>query len=336
MTDNWDSYLCEVDDKPASMLVDLGAWDLAPRPDYPLMAYVSLKLTDPDEYGFPKTDEYDSLAGLEDALDAALTREDGAHYVGRCITDGHLDMFFYVRVDFAWRKELEEVMRPYAAYPWECGVREDPDWDVYLDFLFPDNYALLTIQNRRVCRHLQELGDDPSRSHMVEHWADFPSQDAALGFMQAARSRGYSVAPSGPALVPNADQAAPDSDGHAKDEAGAEADTDAGPILAEGGARFQNIGLYPEQGAGLEPAPDEQQDAEAAADTDRRPENAFQVCIAAPGIPEELDEETFALAELCLEYAGSYRGWSCAAFAQDDAEPACPDSPSSDPDRQNK
>ena len=47
MTENWDFYFARVDDRPASLFVDLGAVEEAPIERLPTMAYVRVEMNAP-------------------------------------------------------------------------------------------------------------------------------------------------------------------------------------------------------------------------------------------------------------------------------------------------
>lgn len=49
-------------------------------------------------------------------------------------------------------------------------MSSDPDWEEYLDFLYPDEYSYQCIQNRRVVMSLEENGNDPEILREVDHW----------------------------------------------------------------------------------------------------------------------------------------------------------------------
>jgi hypothetical protein len=189
--ENWDSYFCRVEGNPASILVDLGRVADAPLPDLPLLGYVRFFLNAPDEHGFPRQAEYDRLAEMEDALEDALRTGLAAVYVGRSASCGRFDLFFYLPKDADWDARLRETLAPFSEYAWEAGVQPDPEWEAYGQFLFPDSYAMLGIQNRRICRQLLDLGDDPAKSRRVEHWATFPDAASASAFSLAASRQGF-------------------------------------------------------------------------------------------------------------------------------------------------
>ncbi len=95
---NWDSYLCTIDGKPASILVDLSLMDAAPMPDFPLLGHVGLAVAEPDAWGFPGEEEYGRLSALEDALTGGLLPDACCVYAGRSMSGGRFGCFFYLRL----------------------------------------------------------------------------------------------------------------------------------------------------------------------------------------------------------------------------------------------
>ena len=197
MTDNWDSYLCEVDGKPASILVDLGAVAHAPAPDFPCLGYVTISVRDPDENGFPRREEFEALSALEDALEASLTANRAAVHIGRCITDGRYELVFYATGVEDWNHRVAVAMESLPPYEWEAGAHYEPDWDSYLGFLFPGEQDLLIIQNRRLCRQLEGQGDTLEKSRLITHWLGFSDAEAGKAFCRAALERGFQVEEAG-------------------------------------------------------------------------------------------------------------------------------------------
>jgi len=195
MNGNWDSYLCEIDGKPAVILVDLDLARGAPNSAFPYMARISVKVRFPDEHGLPKQEEHERLGELEDALERALTTDEQAIYAGRSAVDGHCDFFFYLRSGEHLGAQAETVMAAYSEYAWESGGQDDPEWQHYRSFIFPDAYALTGIQNWRALRELAERSDDAQKSRTIEHWAVFNSPEAAAAFRLAIQEEGFSPLP---------------------------------------------------------------------------------------------------------------------------------------------
>jgi uncharacterized protein (TIGR01619 family) len=177
MKSNWDFYLCEVENRPASILVDIGAADSVPDSRYSRMGYVSVPFACADENGFPLSHDHETLAHLEDALVTTLVSEAQCVYVGRCILDGRMDCIFYAAADFPWEDSIEAALEDFSGFDWETGIHDEPGWDTYLEFLYPDPANMLEIQNRRALRRLEDLGDDLESPRAIEHWLSFASAE---------------------------------------------------------------------------------------------------------------------------------------------------------------
>ena len=195
MSGNWDTYLCQVDGSPAAILVDLDLAKDAPDAAFPYMGYISVTLRSPDEQGLPKQEEYERLGEVEDALESVLTADAQAVYAGRSALDGHFDFFFYLRRGEHWGSRAGEVMAAFPEYVWESGCQDDPGWQSYTSFLFPDDYAMNGIQNRRALRELAEQGDDMQKSREIEHRAVFSSPESAEAFSLALRESDFTLLP---------------------------------------------------------------------------------------------------------------------------------------------
>lgn len=275
MTDNWDSYLCEVEGKPASILVDLGAVTQAPMPDFPCLGYVTVPLRNPDENGFPDREEFETLSLVEDALEAGLTAGGTAVHIGRCITGGRYELIFYTVRSGDWHSRVAGIMVDLPPYDWEAGAHYEPDWGTYLGFLFPGGQDMLTIQNRRLLRQLRERGDALEKPRPISHWLDLLDSEDGEAFCRAARERGFQVEEAG--MVSGSEENAVDPDN---------ASSDPLPGSGPGLARLAFAGT--EEG---------------------RP--FFQVRLSRMDAPEHIDEVSFILLDLVLEHGGEYRGWSC-------------------------
>lgn len=192
MTDNWDFYFLQVDDKPASIYLDLGARDFAPNPELPHMAYVRLHMKHPRDDGLSSREEFDALAAVEDALTAALVDVE-TDYVGRCTTDSCRDFFFYVARPQAWSSRVATCLRSFADYRYETGTRDEPDWSSYLSYLYPSDADRQTIENRRVCAMLAQNGDRLCAPREIDHWAYFPEAGLLNAYVKEALGLGFKV-----------------------------------------------------------------------------------------------------------------------------------------------
>ena len=192
MTDDWDFYFLQVEDKAASIYVDLGAHETAPNANLPYMAYIRLKMNAPRDDGLSSQQEFETLVAIEDLLKATLVNG-STDYVGRCTTDSCRDFFFYVATPTDWSSRVASCMSPYASYKYEADTREERDWSSYLDYLYPSNADRQTIANRRVCDALERSGDNLTVAREIDHWAYFTSREALSAYVSEAIQLGFNV-----------------------------------------------------------------------------------------------------------------------------------------------
>lgn len=192
MTDDWDFYFCRVEDRPASIFLDLGVAAKAPIESFPVMGYVRVRMRAPREDGLSSQDEFEALTTLEQALEK-LQLDGAVAYVGRNTSDGYRDFYFYLGTADHWHHRAADVMHAFPEYEFESGTRNDPDWTTYFDFLYPSEEDRERIQNRRTCDVLENHGDHLDRERPIDHWAYFPDRPSRDAFTAEAKTLGYRV-----------------------------------------------------------------------------------------------------------------------------------------------
>lgn len=193
MSDHWDFYFTHVDSKPASMFLDLGIAEEIPDAGRPWMLWVSLQFQERLDNGFSSNDEAEVLGEIEDALAEEVANAVDGVAVGRVTTDGHRD-FFYFAPSFAGFEDCVcRVMNAFPEYHWDSGSEEDPEWEIYTNFLYPSPYNWQEMKNRQVLEQLEEHGDSLEKERTVSHWAYFPDEAAQVKFAEAVRGLGYTV-----------------------------------------------------------------------------------------------------------------------------------------------
>lgn len=192
MSDDWDFYFCQVENRPASIFVDLGIHRELPILDLVDMAWLRLHLRQPRKDGLSSQEESGRLSEIEDALSQALANaEIKTTYVGRNTSDGCRDFFCYASDGAQAENYLSMAMAPFPEYEFEVGSRSDPEWSVYREFLYPSRRAYQTILNRRVLANLEQHGDLHDIVREVSHWMYFESSDERERFLAAVLQRGF-------------------------------------------------------------------------------------------------------------------------------------------------
>ena len=178
MSKGWDFYPVLVDSEPASIYLDLDLKAGAPSQTQTYMSYVRVYMRQSRSDGLSSSEEFEDLIGIEDALSDHVSGSKHTSYVGRNTSGGNRDFYFYTAHEAEFASLAERAMARYPQYQFEIGGRPDPDWDVYLGFLYPGPDDLQRILNRRVNDQLTAHGDVLSEPRMIDHCASLPNSTA--------------------------------------------------------------------------------------------------------------------------------------------------------------
>ena len=193
MPENWKPYLCKFNDKLASILVNLGLRDEVPIPSKPwlLWAWVYLQASRAD--GLSDSKEAPTLYKIEDALNECVSRTCRAVPCGRITTEGRREFYFYGETKDRLRQAASAAMKGFDDYKFDIGSQNDPEWEQYLDVLYPSPEDLQRIANMDLLDVLVERVDILSVAREVRHWLYFRSESSRVLFRGAAAAVGYQI-----------------------------------------------------------------------------------------------------------------------------------------------
>lgn len=190
----WKPYLCNVNGKPASILVDLDLRNSAPVPSKPWLLWAWVYFQSPRADGLSSGAEAPTLYEIEDALYAKVSKFCGAQPCGRITTEGRREFYFYGETDIGFRKAAEIALSAFEKYKFDIGAKSDPSWHQYLGVLYPSPQDLQRIANMDLLDVFAKQGDVHSVSREVQHWLYFPSAAARSLFRDAVLASGFKVA----------------------------------------------------------------------------------------------------------------------------------------------
>ena len=193
--ENWDVYPSQVDgDKVGFFFVDLGLAGIAPVEEKPNLVSLKLKILQPDENGMPNESESATLNEIEDALVTAMASKFGGMYAGRVTIEGVRTFFFYLGEKTAgYDKTFAAAMAAFPQYAFDYDLQDDPDWECYSDFLFPEPVQYQSLQNRRVVFQLSQHGDPLTARRPVEHWIHFKTEHDREAYWNAVNENGFEL-----------------------------------------------------------------------------------------------------------------------------------------------
>ena len=193
MESDWDAYLCEIEERPASILVDLECMRIAPVATLPYVAWVCVYMKQPSPDGLMSDEEYDVLQEIDELLDARLQAEGTSVFIGRIVHDGCQRYYFYRSEGEDWEDRVSAAMRSFPDYESEWGADKDPEWEMFFELLCPDDAELRTMYDYRVLQALESSGDPLTASRELTHWAYFADGQTRQAFQEKAEASGFSL-----------------------------------------------------------------------------------------------------------------------------------------------
>ncbi|MEZ4827797.1 MAG: DUF695 domain-containing protein [Bacteroidia bacterium] len=189
----WDFYFCTVEDKPASIMLDLALIHAAPVSENTEFLQIIITLNSPNEHGLTSPAEAEILYIMEDRLAEQISLNLGGIYAGRNTTDGQRIFYFYCQSSYDYERIVDEAMEGFSNHQYHVRAQKDPDWDFYCQFLYPSQLEYQSILNRRVIDNLKKHGDDLSVPRDIEHYLYFPTQALREAFEEKAIAENFRV-----------------------------------------------------------------------------------------------------------------------------------------------
>lgn len=186
-TDEWDFYPCDVENAPASILINLRFMYEDPREENDHVHHAILRMQDPGPQGMGTQTEMERLSPIEDAIfDRA--EQAGAEPVGRFRSQGLWRLSAYGPQSLPWAEWIRELAGPEV----EVHSERDPEFNYVNDFLLPDAERHQWIMDRRVCDQLLAHGDEPALVRPVNHFIDYEGEPPAA-LLAALKGLGFEV-----------------------------------------------------------------------------------------------------------------------------------------------
>jgi len=193
MTDNWKSYLCNVNGSLASVFVNLGLRGQVPVLSKPWLLWTWLHFQSPRPDGLSDSKEALTLFKIEDALNLRVSRDCRAIPCGRITTQGRREFYFYAETREGFGEAVAGALAGFEGYKFDLGDQEDELWEQYLNVLYPSAEEVERIKNRELLEVLIEQGDVLTAARDVQHWIYFLSEQSRSSFREAVVKAGFRI-----------------------------------------------------------------------------------------------------------------------------------------------
>lgn len=188
----FDVYMASVDGSPASFVLDMGVAPHVPVRSHPLRLQVRVRLLRPLDNGLQAASELEAMGEVEDTVSGRVSTTLDGIYVGRFTCDGCTTYVFYLPAAQAGRtEELAPIIGDLGSYEWEWMTEDDPGWDHFTGFLYPDRLSFEAMANRKLLANLEAKGDRLEVPREIDHRAYFLSPEHAATAAAELRGLGY-------------------------------------------------------------------------------------------------------------------------------------------------
>src|ERR1700741_3258676 len=156
MSDEWDFYFARVNDAVSSIFVDLGIRPAVPLEKRPWLLWVWVEMRSPRPDGLSSNEEARKLHEIGEALDSLVSPSCGGQLVGRITGANRREFYFYASEPGELDAAAANAMKAFEGYKYETGSKFQPEWEQYVDLLYPSDSNLQRMFNRRVLESLAE------------------------------------------------------------------------------------------------------------------------------------------------------------------------------------
>ena len=189
---NWDFFMCRIEGAPASIRTNLALIEVAPFEGLSQRLQFYIKMQNPRPDGLSSNEEYPILCDIEDAI-GEKAEATGAVLAGVVKSEGFLELWFYTQNAEALAKTCEEALQAFEGYQSGYNIAEDPEWEDYFGFLYPDEFSYQTMQNRKVLMQLEKNGDKMEVPREIDHFIYFKEAAQQQAFAKEAEAKGFKV-----------------------------------------------------------------------------------------------------------------------------------------------
>lgn len=181
MDDTWHTFPASMGDDQAWITYNHSYADKALTDKRNSHLGIQTDIQNPTADGMPQNEEFAALNSFDDSLIEGINQLGGI-YVGRITVAGKRYFYYYLDTPKEVVDKLIDKIADQTAYPIRYYYEEDPDKKNYWNDLYPTEDDWQVIKDLQVLDTLTENGDVADKSREVNHWAYFPTADAAKAF----------------------------------------------------------------------------------------------------------------------------------------------------------
>lgn len=190
----WNTYQAKQEKGVSSTNLRMDLIDKAPINGYDFLFYIKIKYRVTKESDFPVGNKLKKMYQIKDAIIDRMKSVGDHYYVGSFIYDGSRFEYYYVKDVTGIERQIDKLFKDkFRGEKYDVFVKADPSWDLYINFLYPNDEIKNFMSNRDTVIQLENAGDMLSTSRKIDHYATFSSQNEMNLFAEAVEKLSYTI-----------------------------------------------------------------------------------------------------------------------------------------------
>lgn len=190
----WNTYQAKQEKGVSSTNVRMDLIEKAPINGFDFLLYVKIKYKVTEESDFPVGNKLKKLYKIKDAIYDKMQSVAESHYVGSFMFDGNRFEYYYVKDASGIEEQIDKLFKStFKTEKYEVYVKADVAWDLYTNFLYPNDEIKNFMSNRDTVIQLKNAGDISEYPRKIEHFASFASKNDCALFMADIEKLSYTI-----------------------------------------------------------------------------------------------------------------------------------------------
>lgn len=191
--DHWESYIAAYEKGAGITLVNMSLKEKAPVKDQGFVLITGVTFTQCKD-GLPSPEILETLQSIDDALVRQVSFLGKTTFAGNWTHNCERLNYFYLQDSMDVRFSLQTFYKDnFPEFKYYINIRHDPEWQGYLQFLYPNEIILEQLNVSKVLHQLAEGGDKKEKERPVDYSFFFADRKNRSTFIEEMKKEGFRV-----------------------------------------------------------------------------------------------------------------------------------------------
>jgi len=192
--ENWDVYMAQYEKGPGSTVLDMSLKESSNKDHFRFLLVAGVKFNDCDQDGLPTEKQFPILYSISDSVKTVIDKNKTNILAGTFTYQCERSDYYYISDTINIRELLLKLnTERFKNFTFTIRIKEDPKWEAYLKFLYPNDETLEFMSDSKVVAALTEQGDKLEKPRKVDHWIYFNNEQDRNCFLTYANQNKFKI-----------------------------------------------------------------------------------------------------------------------------------------------